>query len=127
MSQITSQLIYTKGFHACKTLAEAKNRTLTLYRRSIRLIPWLVDTYQLDDISKPQMMKIMRGNIERHKDVKDVDTLSVLIFKGEHSFQEAAMLWKTRYPSIVFIFIVLSIIFLKFHQLLQLHYVVSLV
>jgi hypothetical protein len=22
----------------------------------------------------------------------------VLIFKGEHSFQEAAMLWKTRYP-----------------------------
>lgn len=114
MSQITSQLIYTKGFHACKTLAEAKNRTLTLYRRSIRLIPWLVDTYQLDDISKPQMMKIMRGNIERHKDVKDVDTLSVLIFKGEHSFQEAAMLWKTRYPSIIFIFIVLSINFFKY-------------
>ena len=96
-SAIHSHLIYTKGFHVCKSLAEVRHRTLTLYRRGMRLIPWMIDTYQLDEVSKPQMRAIMRKNIERHRDVSDLDTLSVLLFKGEHSFQEAAMLWKTRY------------------------------
>jgi len=50
----------------------------------------------LDEYDKKHLMTIMRKNIEQHKDVRDLDTLSVLIFKGEHSFQEAAMLWKTR-------------------------------
>ena len=72
---------------------------LTSHRLFYRLIPWLMDTYQIDEFDRKHITTIIRKNIEQHKDVKDLDTLSVLIFKGEHSFQEAAMLWKTRYPS----------------------------
>eukprot|EP00026_Physarum_polycephalum_P018489 Phypoly_transcript_20096.p1 GENE.Phypoly_transcript_20096~~Phypoly_transcript_20096.p1 ORF type:complete len:208 (+),score=40.00 Phypoly_transcript_20096:44-625(+) len=95
-SSIASQLIYTKGFVPFKNIQEAQHRTKVLYRRGIRLLPWLIDTYQIDEFDRKHLMRIMRKNIEQHKDVKDLDTLSVLIFKGEHSFQEAAMLWKTR-------------------------------
>lgn len=40
-----------------------------------RLLPWLMDTYQIDEFDKKYLMHIMRKNIESHKDVTDLDTL----------------------------------------------------
>jgi hypothetical protein len=43
---------------------------------NFRLLPWLIDTYQIDEFDKKYLTSIMRKNIEQHKDVKDLDTLS---------------------------------------------------
>lgn len=69
----------------------------------------MIDTYQIDEYDKKYIASVIRRNVEHHKDVKDLETLSVLVFKGEHSFQEAAMLWKTRYPIFKFIIMDLNI------------------
>jgi len=66
-----------------------------LYRRTLKLAPTIIRSYQLHFTLK-DVRKKFRSEFERFKDVKDPLLVDMLVFKGEHELEEAAMFWKTR-------------------------------
>eukprot|EP01111_Echinosteliopsis_oligospora_P004560 TRINITY_DN1755_c0_g1_i1.p1 TRINITY_DN1755_c0_g1~~TRINITY_DN1755_c0_g1_i1.p1 ORF type:complete len:168 (+),score=39.65 TRINITY_DN1755_c0_g1_i1:112-615(+) len=95
MATSASSLIYTKTATSARTVLEAHARSRELFRKSVRLIPWISDTFQLD-YSKREMTNRIRERFDQSKDVTQLEIINRLLHKGENEIQETLMLWKTR-------------------------------
>ncbi|RUP51717.1 hypothetical protein BC936DRAFT_146349 [Jimgerdemannia flammicorona] len=75
------------------SLANARQRVLSLYRNWQKSAPEIVTLYQLDLPISAVRAKI-REEFERNRYVEDVSVTDILIFKGQIEHQETMNLWK---------------------------------
>lgn len=73
--------------------SEARSRALALYKAWYRQIP-----HTVNDIDIPRNVKQCRQKLReefmKHKDVKDIRVIDMLIIKGQMELQETATRWK---------------------------------
>jgi len=86
---------YSRVATTTTDVIEIALRTRKLYRHSLKIIPWLQDTYEID-YHKKHMAKAVRTQFEKHSHIKSPYTASVLLHQGENELQEALNVWKTR-------------------------------
>ncbi|XP_063972824.1 NADH dehydrogenase [ubiquinone] 1 alpha subcomplex subunit 6 [Diachasmimorpha longicaudata] len=73
---------------------EARRRVLNLYRAWYRQMPFINMEYDLPKTEKDLKQKL-REEFVKHKDVKDLRVIDLLVVKGQMELQEAAQKWKT--------------------------------
>jgi NADH dehydrogenase (ubiquinone) 1 alpha subcomplex subunit 6 len=66
---------------------EARVRVLSLYKRTLKEIPWMRQTFHLFGTKKDMNEKIRREFL-KHKTVKDLFVIDSLIFKGYNDLEE---------------------------------------
>ncbi|KAF9927080.1 hypothetical protein FBU30_003504 [Linnemannia zychae] len=75
------------------SLAAAHKRVIHLYRYFQRGVPEIMRTHQLDIPTSMVRTKI-REEFERHRDVKDLAVIDILLLKGHQEYQETMNAWK---------------------------------
>ncbi|KAG0033098.1 hypothetical protein BGZ82_006252 [Podila clonocystis] len=75
------------------SLASARQSVIHLYRDFQRGVPEIMRTHQID-IPMSQIRTKIREEFERHRDVKDLAVIDILLFKGRQEYQETMNAWK---------------------------------
>ncbi|KAF3169180.1 hypothetical protein TWF225_011422 [Orbilia oligospora] len=73
--------------------AEANKRVIQSYRLWQRAAPEIIKLY-LMDIDVAAVRSKIRQEYERHRHVKDIGTVDVLLMKNQMEFQETMNYWK---------------------------------
>ncbi|KAK6349745.1 hypothetical protein TWF696_006024 [Orbilia brochopaga] len=73
--------------------AEANRRVIQAYRNWQRQAPEIVKLYMLE-VDVPAVRAKIREEFERHRHVKDLGTVDVLLMKNHMEFQETMNYWK---------------------------------
>lgn len=74
---------------------EARQRAIWLYRTCLRHAPEIQSIYPLD-IPISQIRQRMREEFEKNRFVDNLDTINVLLMKGQMELEETLYMWKTR-------------------------------
>ncbi|KAJ1532271.1 hypothetical protein ONE63_000887 [Megalurothrips usitatus] len=72
---------------------EARSRALALYKAWYRQIPHIVNEIDIPKSTK-QCREKLREEFAKHKDVKDVRVIDMLIIKGQMELKETVQKWK---------------------------------
>ncbi|XP_011308894.1 NADH dehydrogenase [ubiquinone] 1 alpha subcomplex subunit 6 [Fopius arisanus] len=72
---------------------EAHRRVINLYRAWYRQIPYINLEYDIPKTEKDLRQKL-RDEFCKHKDVKDIRIVDMLVIKGQMDLQEVAQKWK---------------------------------
>ncbi|EPS41198.1 hypothetical protein H072_4934 [Dactylellina haptotyla CBS 200.50] len=72
---------------------EANRRVIQAYRLWQRAAPEIVKLYLLD-VNVPAVRSKIREEFERHRHVKDIGTVDVLLMKQHMEYQETMNYWK---------------------------------
>ncbi|KAF9931713.1 hypothetical protein BGZ65_004763 [Modicella reniformis] len=75
------------------SLAAAHMKVIHLYRDFQRGVPEIMRTHQLD-VPMSQIRTKIREEFERHRDVKDLAVIDILLLKGRQEYQETLNAWK---------------------------------
>ncbi|KAG2382235.1 hypothetical protein C9374_005437 [Naegleria lovaniensis] len=78
-----------------KNMEEAKKNTLLLYRRLLKILPWMRDVYHLP-VDVPVLRKRIHKEFESYKGLTDLDVIDALIIRGYIEREEATMHHKQR-------------------------------
>jgi len=85
--------IFSQPFITSANLLQAEFRSRRLYYQSLKCIPWLIDSFKLE-YSPRHMTKVIRGHFTKYSKLKDLNSIDVMIFKGQNELQEALNVWK---------------------------------
>ncbi|KAF9427838.1 hypothetical protein BGZ76_002170 [Entomortierella beljakovae] len=75
------------------SLSAASRSVIHLYRDFQRGVPEIMRTHQIDIPASVIRTKI-REEFERHRDVKDLAVVDILLLKGRQEYQETMNAWK---------------------------------
>ncbi|XP_064116207.1 NADH dehydrogenase [ubiquinone] 1 alpha subcomplex subunit 6 [Macrobrachium rosenbergii] len=75
---------------------EARRRVLNLYKAWYRQIPYIVLDYDFPK-SKEQCRAKLREQFEKHRDVKDIRVIDMLVIKGQMELKETVEIWKQKH------------------------------
>ncbi|KAJ3727334.1 NADH dehydrogenase 1 alpha subcomplex subunit 6 [Lentinula guzmanii] len=76
-----------------ETHAEAKRRTIQLYREWYRAAPEMISLYSLN--YSPQYVRhLLRQRFEANRHVTDLRAINVLLLKSRQEYQETVNAWK---------------------------------
>ncbi|KAG0297157.1 hypothetical protein BGZ96_007518 [Linnemannia gamsii] len=75
------------------SLSSARQSVIHLYRDFQRGVPEIMRTHQVD-IPMSMIRTKIREEFERHRDVKDLAVIDILLFKGRQEYQETMNAWK---------------------------------
>ncbi|KAG0232269.1 hypothetical protein BGW42_000084 [Actinomortierella wolfii] len=75
------------------SLAHARKSVIHLYRDFQRGVPEIMRTH-LIDLPTSQIRSKIREEFERHRHVKDLAVIDILILKGRQEYQETMNAWK---------------------------------
>ncbi|XP_045473272.1 NADH dehydrogenase [ubiquinone] 1 alpha subcomplex subunit 6 [Harmonia axyridis] len=96
---MASQAVKT-GFKNVKPILsvdkdEAKKRVLNLYRAWYRQLPYIVKKYDIPKTEEHCRIKL-RSEFMKHKDVKDIRIVDMLVIKGQMELKETVNIWKQK-------------------------------
>ncbi|KAK9877393.1 hypothetical protein WA026_017789 [Henosepilachna vigintioctopunctata] len=74
---------------------EAKKRVLNLYKAWHRQLPYIVKKYDIPK-SVEQLRLKLREEFMKHKDVKDIRVIDMLVIKGQMELKETVNIWKQK-------------------------------
>ncbi|GJQ71736.1 hypothetical protein Trydic_g11429 [Trypoxylus dichotomus] len=74
---------------------EARKRVLNLYKAWYRQIPYIVRRYDIPR-SEQQCREKLREEFMKHKDVRDIRIIDMLIIKGQMELKETVEVWKQK-------------------------------
>ncbi|KAJ3254299.1 NADH dehydrogenase 1 alpha subcomplex subunit 6 ndufa6 [Boothiomyces macroporosus] len=77
------------------SLADARRRSLGLYKQWLRSAPAIVDIYQLD-ITSAAIRRRVRQEFETNRYVRDSQVIDILLFKGRVELEETLNHWKQK-------------------------------
>ena len=80
---------------ASRNAAEATLQAVRLYRRCLQEIPNVIATFELT-FHPDTMRKRIRRDFYKHKDIKDTQTIDLLVFRGQIELDEVLRMWKQR-------------------------------
>ncbi|KAL2913178.1 ndufa6 NADH-ubiquinone oxidoreductase subunit [Polyrhizophydium stewartii] len=75
------------------SLIQARKRVLSQYRDWIRSAPAIVDQYRLE-VTPEMVRRRVRQEFEKHRYVRDLQVIDVLLFKGRIEYEETMNFWK---------------------------------
>ena len=75
------------------SLAQARNRSLALYREWMRAAPEICNLYHLEINSRVVQQRI-RQEFEKNRFVRDLSVVDILLFKGRIELEETLNLFK---------------------------------
>ncbi|KAF0981143.1 hypothetical protein FDP41_012931 [Naegleria fowleri] len=78
-----------------KDLEEAKKNTLLLYRRILKILPWMRDVYHLP-VNEDVLRRRIHKEFESYKGLTDLEVIDALIIRGYIEREEATMHHKQR-------------------------------
>jgi len=78
-----------------KNLAEARLKTLALYRDSLRIAPFIVKNFELD-VSSSLIKDKITAEFRRNSNLKDLSTIDNLQFTARTDIEETKALWKQK-------------------------------
>eukprot|EP01113_Clastostelium_recurvatum_P039444 TRINITY_DN6022_c0_g1_i2.p1 TRINITY_DN6022_c0_g1~~TRINITY_DN6022_c0_g1_i2.p1 ORF type:complete len:131 (-),score=16.43 TRINITY_DN6022_c0_g1_i2:56-406(-) len=78
-----------------KSFAEASARSLQLYKSVLRAVPSLMVSYDLE-YPASVLKKRLRHEFEKNRNVRDIPTIDMLVFRGSNELEESVQVWKTR-------------------------------
>ena len=76
-------------------LAEAQRRVRNLYKAWYRQIPFIVLHYDIP-VSEDQGKQKLREMFEKHKHMKDIRAIDMLVVKGQMELVETVNIWKQK-------------------------------
>ncbi|GHJ83818.1 hypothetical protein NliqN6_0220 [Naganishia liquefaciens] len=75
------------------TFEEARRRTLSLYRDWYRSAPEICALYALN-VSPSMVRAKKRADFEKHREIRDLNVIDLLLFKSHQEYQETMNCWK---------------------------------
>ena len=73
------------------TLEEARYESRMLYKRFLRAVPSIMETYKMTDITEKKIYEYIRSEWEATSNVRDPRVVDVLLLKGKQELQELVM------------------------------------
>eukprot|EP00275_Glaucocystis_incrassata_P000644 EC120095.1.p1 GENE.EC120095.1~~EC120095.1.p1 ORF type:complete len:134 (+),score=15.99 EC120095.1:49-450(+) len=74
---------------------ESQERVLHLYRQTLKAIPEIIKLYYLE-VTPQELRTRINAEFAKHKGVKDVRVIDLLLFKGRNELDETLAMYKTR-------------------------------
>ncbi|KAL7287902.1 hypothetical protein TKK_0017965 [Trichogramma kaykai] len=74
---------------------EARRRVFGLYKAWIRQVPFILQDYDIPKNAKDLKMKI-REEFNKHRTVKDIRVIDMLVIKGQMELKETVEKWKNK-------------------------------
>ncbi|XP_043282660.1 NADH dehydrogenase [ubiquinone] 1 alpha subcomplex subunit 6 [Venturia canescens] len=75
--------------------SEARRRALNLYRSWYRQIPYIAMDFDLP-LNENDLRKKLRDEFMKHRNVKDIRVIDMLVIKGQMELKETANIWKNK-------------------------------